>query len=645
MTKQKMINVTHRWTLDDLTDDLPQRLRDSKQDTGLAQIYLADGDVIMPTRMAIIHMISWRPMLHCQVAPSTNEVFEIKNITSGTFPAIRSKLYDTILSKRPDLDYLFVLEEVWKAIDDMAIWIEDNVGEYQCSMSALSLCRLMDQPEIKPLVDLQLDQTVGTDIIEKTIKQVTKELSVLIGTRDAIKQNVLLPFMETGSLKERQIPQMMISYGPRSDINDVMFKFSIPSSAMSGLQNAQEYAIESQSAKKASYFNKVVICDSQYFNRRLRLTCGNLPHIYPGDCGSTVTMPYRIPAIHATNFIDKVVVEDGKEIRLTKKNILDYVDRVVQLVSPLGCRYTDGICERCAGRGNRNLIKYMPPGIHIGLLSASKVGSVVSQMVLSAKHLINTITKIYNLPTQAAKYFIRVGDKIYWKKQAAENLINVKMRIPFDALGPITDLSYPDVLPDAESYSKVAWFELYKGDQLVDQVEMEYDCFIPYLSKDTLTYIRTHFKDILVDTVGNSFVIGLSNFDPEQPFFKFTIVNDDMIKFTESIDQFLNKQIGDYTSGSLVLQDFTTLLYSKTKINFFWVENIIKAFAISSRNNYAPPVVSDITKMCFGNMKDVISEGSLSMKLAYERLNEYFNQPVTSLRPRQLGLFSPFFGL
>ena len=136
MTKQKTINVTHRWTLDDLTDDLPQRLRDSKQDTGLAQIYLADGDVIMPTRMAIIHMISWRPMLHCQVAPSTNEVFEIKNITSGTFPAIRSKLYDTILSKRPDLDYLFVLEEVWKAIDDMAIWIEDNVGEYQCSMSA-----------------------------------------------------------------------------------------------------------------------------------------------------------------------------------------------------------------------------------------------------------------------------------------------------------------------------------------------------------------------------------------------------------------------------------------------------------------------------------------------------------------------------
>ena len=89
MTKQKTINVTHRWTLDDLTDDLPQRLRDSKQDTGLAQIYLADGDVIMPTRMAIIHMISF---LGIRIKEENRETPRITNdMTIATIPSVLSK--------------------------------------------------------------------------------------------------------------------------------------------------------------------------------------------------------------------------------------------------------------------------------------------------------------------------------------------------------------------------------------------------------------------------------------------------------------------------------------------------------------------------------------------------------------------------
>lgn len=649
MTKMTTKQTQDQQAVDLIIDQLSLKtvvdLRVNHLDRGWSELQLADAKVRMPTRMAMMHILLWQPFLVMGVTPSTSDIYDIKNLTEGLFPAIRSRMYGKLICM-VDRPYMEIVAAVWDSINDMYQWIVNNLGEYQCSVSAQSMCRLLFDPKVKPIVDTEFAPNVGTSEVEKTLQELSKKLCLLLSTPGEVENNVLLPFMQTHSLKDRQIPQMLIAYGARSDIDDTMFHNVISSSAMGGLKNVLEYAIEAQSAKKASYFNKVVICDSQYFNRRLRLTCSSLMRIYPGDCGSTSTLPIRIEPGFARNFEDKVIVEDGKTIRLTPDILPNYYGKVVQMFSPICCRHTDGVCAKCCGRGSTDIIlKYFQPDIHIGLLSATKVGSVVSQMVLSAKHLINTLTKIYNLPETAKRYFVRQGDRIYWNTVAAKNLIHVKIRIPFDALGPITDLSYADMLPDSESYSKISWFELYQGDTLVDRVDMNYDCFIPYLSEDSLAYIRQHFSDVEVDTDHQEFTISLSNLNPSQPFLKYTIVNDDMIKFTKGIDEFLNKQIGKYTSAALALQDFLTLLYSKTKINVFYPEMIIKSFLISSPVNYAAPTEVDVNKCYFGNMKDIISEGTLSMKLSYERLGEYFVKPETSLRPKAAGLFDPLFGI
>jgi len=65
--------------------------------------------------------------------------------------------------------------------------------------------------------------------------------------------------MIADTLKKNQIPQMLLKYGPRSDVDDTMCRHIINESSFSGNKSVADFAVESLSAKKSAYFNKSVI--------------------------------------------------------------------------------------------------------------------------------------------------------------------------------------------------------------------------------------------------------------------------------------------------------------------------------------------------------------------------------------------------
>ena len=623
--------------------NVPDEYMYQGKDTGYTEVVFADNVFIkVPTRMLLLNIIFWEPNISFGILPESSDFFNIKSITTDSISVIQTKMYKKALRLLPQVPYMQIVMAYLYNIDRLSNFIQRHMGIYMPSIDALGLARLMENPALKKLASYQFDDKLGTKVAEQKLKAMTKELIAQLKDPN-LKDNCLFPYMQAGTLKSNQIPQFLIAYGPRSDVDDTMKKHIVSQSSFSGLKTVDDFAIESLSAKKSIYFSRDVIRQSQYSGRKMRLACSEIHHIYPGSCGSQGWMPYVISEDVADNYIDRIVVDEkGNRVLLDKQNLSKYVGRPIKLVSQFACRHTDGLCEHCAGYGEDMLIRYMPPEIHIGLLSSSKVSSVVSQKILSAKHLVSTSSKLYTLPDSAQKYLHKVEDCIYWNEDAVKHFDKVRFRIPNDSINQISDLNL-DTLPSAESYSKIPFIEIMKDDEVIDRICLEADMFVPYFSAQMLDHLHLHYRQIKVDDEYTTF--SMNGFDAKLPFMKFVILNDDMITYTKRVYGFLSSRMINYTSVAACLKDFSSIVYQKSSINSFFIETVIRSHMIASEIDFRIPVVTDFENVRFGNLADVISETSVSGKLAFENLKQYLTAPSTPLLLRKRGLFAPYFGL
>ena len=622
-----------------IADDLMR----SGKDKGTVEVLFGNNvSVEVPTRMFILNVLFWEPNMKFGIVPESSDFFNIKTITTDSIKDIQTKLYKKALRRCPDVPYMRIVMEYLYNIDRLSNFVQKYMGIYMPSIDALGLARLMENPALKKLAEYEFDDKLGTKVAEQQLKSMSKELITHLKDPN-LPNNCLLPYMQAGTLKSNQIPQFLIAYGARSDVDDTMKRHVVSRSSFTGLQTVEDFAIESLSAKKSIYFSRDVIRKSQYFGRKMRLACAAIEKIYPGSCGSPGWIPYTIDESMAENYIDRIIVtEKGDRILLDKRNIGDYVGKPIRLVSQFACRHTDGICEHCAGYGEDILLKYMPPEIHIGLLSSSKVSSVVSQKILSAKHLVSTSSKTYILPDIAQTYFYKVEDMIFWNKDMQKKFDKVKFRIPNETINQISDLNL-DTLPAAENYSKISFIELMVDDEVAARIPLEADVFVPYFSTETLTHFHEHYRSIKVDDEYTTF--SLAGFDVNKPFMKYIILNDDMITYTKRVADFLGQRMINYIDVASCIHDFNTVVYQKSSINSFFTETVVRSHLISGEEDFRIPVVTDPMNVRFGNLADVISESSVSGKLAYEKIKDYLSKPSTPLLFKRHGLFAPYFGL
>ena len=611
-------------------------------DKGYVNVVFADNVMIkIPTRVFILNLLFWEPNISFGVLPISKDVTNIKSITTDSIKDIQTKLYKRCIKVRPDVPYMQIIMAYLYNVDRLSNFIQHYLGYYMPSIDVLGLARMMQNPALKKLASHRYNDKLGTKVAEQQGKSMTAELIKHIKDPN-LPNNILLPYMQAGTLKTNQIPQFLLAYNARSDVDDTMKRHIISESSFSGLKTVEDFATESLSAKKSIYFSRDVIRKSQYFGRKMRLACAAIEKIYPGSCGSEGWIPFVIDERVAHNYIDRIIIDGNERVLLDKSNISKYVNKPVKLVSQFACRHTDGLCEHCAGYGEDILIKYMPPEIHIGLLSSSKVSSTVSQKILSAKHLISTSSKEYALPESAQKYMVKIEDAIFWKPESEKYFDTLRMRVPNEAISQISDLNL-DTLPNAESYSKIPYIELVKDDEVVDIINLEADVFVPYFSTQTLEFMHERYRGIKVDDEFTT--IPLNGLDVKEPFLKFVILNDDMITYTKHVAEFLGSRMINYTTVTDCVRDFAAVVYQKSSINSFFIETVVRSHLIAGKDDYRIPVVTDPNNVCFGNLADIISESSVSGKLAFEQLKSYLSSPSTPLLLRKRGLFAPYFGL
>lgn len=628
--------------------------------SGDVRITLVDGDVLLPMQLALFNGLLWPIYQAFDIPITKDKVFfpdrkidkdtnkAVYSFTADTVSRCNDQIYNELILKYKVKNHMEALTQIWLAINRIARFADRYTCSYLVSLDTLSLAKLCAQKPMKDLMNKRIDASHGTKYAEKQFSQFGSDMMKLLAKPDALHDNVLMPFMLTKLLKRNQLPQMFVAYGPRSDITDEMMHHVISSSAWSGLEGVEDYATESLSAKKAEYFNSAVIQDAQYFARRCRLAATNMPKLYAGSCGNTVTLPVVIDPEDKNNYIGKFVkVDDSTKdllktrkwepqhgedysVELTPANIDRFVGREIQMWSPIFCKHTDGCCEHCAGYMHQRLGAYIPEGIHLGIFATTKVVSAVTQKILSAKHLIKTSSKEYVFNPRASKFFVKSGDAIVWQPGVVRGIRKCFVRIANECIqGPLNDLTRK-ILPTGVSFSRIDNVGIVnsKG-ETIEMVELANDDTVPYFSAYMMTYLQQHYKELKIDA--DYIDIPMKEFDFDRAFLKYTATNDDMVSYVKRVENFVTSRIVDYTSISSCLRDFAKTIWNKTEVNIFAIEIMLRGYLTSREVAGIPVIVDPYTLVTFSNQGDIISSAALSTKLAYQGVKDFFRDPEPTL--------------
>lgn len=594
---------------------------------------------IKDVELIFLRMI-WQPLLDYGILPGIEDVHSLIPFTTDTISNIHSKLYVKYLNACSEFDnhMKFILSCVC-SVENVQNFSLNNLSSYVSSISQLDICDLVAHPAIQKIRNKKFNSAHGTRAWEAFFEEASKVVMDLVAS-DELPNNPFRVMAQTGVLKGNQIPQGVLSYGPRSDINDTVYNTVVRGCASSGVQNTEEFAIEQLSAKKSSYFNNEVIRRTQYFARLLRIVSFTRPYIYKGSCNTEKLTKLVIVKGTEKNYIDiNVKTADGTWHILTHDNVKQFVNIPLEKHSPINCAHEHGVCETCFGRINSSA--YFPIGMHIGMLSGTQVGAKISQMILSAKHLIKTISKAFNMEGLGSKWVKDVLKAIKLSTDIpADILENGYIGVPLQSMGPLTDLVYTNDFM-CKNYSSVSEMGFY--DSNLNEL-----CFVsfgdntklPNLSLEFLEHTKDHLEDVKSD--GNTVYLPIKGFLAK--ILDYQVVNDDMVGFTERVTTFLRTGIADYTNYNDILKDFTELIYSKTNVNIRYVEVLLRMFAIN-KVGYELPVSQDSNDVKVLGINHRVSVAPITSKICHQELMKYLKAPETYLYPKPSGLYDPLFGL
>ncbi len=260
------------------------------------------------------------------------------------------------------------------------------------STDILDYVEVLNHPKIKPI----LDNLVST---EESISEAYSTISAIIMGEPDLSNNPLCVSARSGMVKMNQLLQCLVTRGFVTDIDSLIFPEPAMGSFAAGYKDFYSLFIDSRTASKSLFFSAKLLRDTEYSSRKLQILCMALETLHPGDCGSTNYMPWLIRP--------EQVDEDGKVVRESdlkafagkyflneetggicelKPDDTKYLGKMLQFRSTLaGCQHPDrhGTCMTCFGA----MGQVIPENTNIGHLLAAALMQVLSQSILSVKHI------------------------------------------------------------------------------------------------------------------------------------------------------------------------------------------------------------------------------------------------------------------
>ena len=642
---KKTSEAVDSWTLAQINDPafLDSLIPQFESLSGLVDVQFSDGILRVSKRTAFLNLFWWQILTKLQIPICKRHFAKYKcdkPITKGSMVDFLNPYYDEIMDINPH-NAKKLKQAIWEMLQKLYVFCCDKLPMYAASVDILDMAEILNDPAMKPGIDTKykITPSMGTSAIEKKVEEESKRIQQLLGTKGALKNDALYTYQVTGQLNKFQVPQSMYMFGVRTDVSDNIIGLPVIGSAVDGLNDIYEFAVESLSAKKSAFYNRVAVADSQYFSRKEQLLCSSIRYIYPGDCHSQLLVHYNVTEQNYKNLVGKLTFVEGQPVWLTYDNIKNFIGQTIYMRSPMTCRYRKGVCEVCGGRIFNNINRKM----NIGLLCAIQVIAPTTQKILSAKHLVKTLSIIYELPKKASEVLFRSStSEIRWKPNIFD-FSKMWMGVPQKSFPNIHDtlLLRADKAPKEERFSSVSMFSLRNQEGERIDYDLNDGTQIPFFSAEMLFHIRDHFSQLQTDE--EMVWIPLAGTD-KLNIFKTIVINDNMLQFVNKVSGFLSDKIKNYTSCNDALQDFSDIIYSKASANISHLEVMLKAYQLTSPYDFRVPRVTDPDNVCFQTTASILNNRHIGTKMAFQGLLQYMSLPSTYLVPKMESCFDPMVG-
>lgn len=419
-------------------------------------------------------------------------------------------------------------------------------------------------------------------------------------------------------------------------------------SFLGGMRDILDIAIESRSAAKATFYNKTQMPTTQYNNRKNHLQNSAMWHLYPGDCGSTVYMTYRLTEKIAKHFLGKFFVGgNGELIELTKKQYPLVLDKDIKFRSVITCRYLDGYCETCGGTITRSFSKFG----NVGFVSNVNTGAPVAQQVLSTKHLISTDALEYEVPSELSNVLMSTSNTILLKRSVHRHIDKLAFGFSPNDVAKINDLQYhlPENDLRASYFSDIKKLSIgvmqpdgrIKRDVPSSNMGGDTKSY-PHLSPEILAVIQKHPEDWIIQDQIAWFL--LRNINPIEPVMQCTVVNNSIRKYVDDFSNLVTKHAERYTSAEVFMRDLMHLIWQRVDPHVTHIECLARCCMVTSKKDFHVPVVDDVNNVMFGNLMRNIPGRSIGAQFAFERYSQITNKPITYITGKRHGILDEYMG-
>lgn len=535
-----------------------------------------------------INMILWRPFVELNYIKILDEKFIFKAKTDSA--NIENFINDVLITTMKE--YQLKNTKINYILSDILYDLRMISFDFSIILGlTFTLKTFMDAynniPEIKDIMESRFyDTEQPYEIEERLAKLQERELAIYQSDTTTSLSNLI----STSSIKSKQFAEFTIAKGLLPSLEGVTIPKPIENNILiRGLDRPSYLYIDAVGARKSLVMNKKVMGKAGYFGKILALLSRTLSmstEVY--DCHTKHLVAYDIKSDnHLKKLNDKFykLNEDDPDFKLLKsKHCKNLIGKRVLVRSAATCALGDKVCPFCVG-GTAIINFDIADGI--GAFESEEIAKEIEQRVLSAKHLLTTLSEKIIFSSSFYKFFTMTGGEI--NPIANEN----------DNVDDITDYAIyinPEDIIKVEEMDDDSLFNtcIYNGRFYIKNIknpDME-DILIENEENKEM-FMTNEAVELMNKRKG---LIYFSDLDDDIKLFEMVVMNKELTKPLYDIMNLLNKQKKredeediDETIESISNKLVDLLVESKIGANVIAAELIINRLIRSIKDPYQRP--------------------------------------------------------
>lgn len=590
----------------------------------ICTVKINDDKIEMTYAELLINTVLWTPYAYYPDIKLTKEdIFDCKTLNADTLFNYFDSLIDKFITHDNCKELNIIISQMIETLGTISYYFNPKLGNTINLFSLIKLDR--NNKEFDEIISTKFDRNDTSYDIEQELKIKLKRLLHILETDD----NCLKDYVNAKEgINSLQLSQFAINVGNKPSLSGQTIPMPVNSNFLKGLETPSQYYIDAISGRKAQIINSTSLKQSGYLNRKLSiLTIGVNSEFDIDDCHTPNYLEVKIEdETFLKRFHGRTMITDCKKNgthqqlkTIDSKKDLDLIGKVIKVRSPITCCLKDGICRKCYGEK----LSFVNQDIHIGLLATMEITSRVSQMLISAKHLLNTSSEQIIWDEKFTTYFHIENDSVRLNPECEESF-HIRIVQEDD---------------DGDKYDIVSISKLYIEDENGESIEIEFDKEV-FLSAYLKRMLEGRNKD-------GSFIIGSDELDRKETLFYVEIANEELASHLKNVFSIIeSKEKMGITDYNQLIMKFNQFLI-KGKINIQSVHPEIVCYSLirdiedQSRRPDFKKFKPDYTILRVSDA--ILKSGSLIERLSFEKLRRQFNSTSVFSDIYKTSLFDALF--